>query len=196
MPTITPDHVAFILSDEGALLREDVLAWGEWYGPHGFFQAHALKADRDDADYLVRLYDKLFVIFPEFRSLSDFRTAGREPLNRFASETMKRGTELHIQCARIGPRLRIQHGQNTYVLARSIGSDFWVNHNVTIGANGGVPVIGDRVTVRTGAVVVGPISIGDDCVITANAVVSRDMPAGHVAYAPRTVIRPRRTHEP
>ncbi len=196
MPTISRDHEAFILSDEGSLLREDVLAWGEWYGSHGFFQDHGLKADKEDGDYLVRLYDKLFVIFPEFRSLSDFRTAGREPLNRPGSATMPRATELHIQCARIGPRLRIQHGQNTYVLARSVGSDFWVNHNVTIGANGGIPVIGDRVTVRTGAVVVGPISIGDDCIITANAVVSRSMPPGHVAYAPRTVIRPRRMREP
>ena len=189
MLTVSGLHAEFVKSEQGHLLREDTLCWGEWYKSHSFFRDHELQATPDGGDFLVRLLDKLFVVFPEFRSLVDYRIP---KLRHYKSEQFKRATELHIQCPSIGPRFRIQHGHNTYVLAREIGSDFWVNHNVTIGSHRGTPKIGDRVTVRTGAIVVGPVTIEDDVLITANAVVSKSMPKGHVAYAPRTVFSPRR----
>jgi serine O-acetyltransferase len=193
MLTITDDHADFVRSEGGFLLREDVLFWGKWYAGHDFFEAHPLRLDPDSPDYLVLLLDKLFVIFLEFRSLFDYRLNSRPRLRNHAADRLRRASELHINCPLIGPRFFIQHGQNTYVFAREIGADFFVNHNVTIGAhNDGIPRLGSRVTVRTGAVVVGPITVGDDVVITANAVVSTDVPEAHVAYAPRTVIRPRR----
>ena len=45
---------------------------------------------------------------------------------------------------------------------------------------GGYPCIGDNVTIYTGAVVVGPIRIGDDVVIGANTFVCQDVKAGGV----------------
>ena len=41
-------------------------------------------------------------------------------------------------------------------------------------------MLGDRVRVGANAVVLGPITIGDDAVIGAGAVVVRDVPAGAV----------------
>lgn len=76
-----------------------------------------------------------------------------------------------------------------------VGEDCNIGSNVTIGGGGGrsnkritdfdklrrnVPVIGNRVHIGTGAKVIGPIVIGDDVVIGANAVVINDVPSGAV----------------
>lgn len=42
---------------------------------------------------------------------------------------------------------------------------------------GGVPTVGDNVTVYTGATVVGNVHLGDGCVIAAGVVVTTDVPA-------------------
>jgi serine acetyltransferase len=189
---ISDEHANFVKSEAGFLLREDVLCWGEWYGKVGFFNEISTRIDADSPDYLVLMLDKLFVTFSEFRSLFDYRLSLMPRLKYHMADKLRRASELHINCPTIGPRFRIQHGQNTYVFAMEIGADFWVNHNVTVGSNGGVPKIGDRVFIRTGAVVVGQIVIGNDVMIGSNSVVSADIPNGHAAYAPRTVVKPRK----
>ena len=45
------------------------------------------------------------------------------------------------------------------------------------------PKIGNRVTIYAGAIVIGPITIGDDVVIGANAVVMKDLPASKTVPA-------------
>jgi serine acetyltransferase len=190
--TITDEHANFVRSEAGFLLREDVLCWGEWYGKVGFFKELTARIDADSPDYLVLMLDMLFVTFAEFRSLFDYRLSARPELKYHMADKLRRASELYINCPTIGPRFRIQHGQNTYVFAMEIGTDFWVNHNVTIGSNGGIPKIGDRVFIRTGAVVVGRISIGNDVLIGPNSVVLTDIANGHAAYAPRTVVKPRK----
>ncbi len=71
----------------------------------------------------------------------------------------------------------IQHGYSTYIFAKKIGKNFWVNQNVTIGMNkGGVPTIGDNVEIRTGAVCFGDINIGNNVKIGANATVNFVVP--------------------
>ena len=63
--------------------------------------------------------------------------------------------------------------------AESIGNHCTINQNVTIGVSKGgrKPIIGDNVTIRTGAIVVGGITIGDNALIAAGSVVIRDVPA-------------------
>ena len=70
-----------------------------------------------------------------------------------------------------------------------------LRHNVTIGNirrgpgdTTACPVIGDGVEFGAGAVVVGPITVGDKALIGANAVVSKDVPAGAVVRAPRSTV--------
>jgi serine O-acetyltransferase len=69
-----------------------------------------------------------------------------------------------------------------------------VFHNVTIGnrhiADEGVPRIGSRVFIGAGAVILGDIDVGDDCVIGANAVVTTSVPAGNMAVGNPARIAP------
>ncbi|SFI40969.1 serine O-acetyltransferase [Albimonas pacifica] len=74
-----------------------------------------------------------------------------------------------------------------------IGPNCILFQNVTLGTNygrRGAPRLGGHVDVGPGAVVLGPVTIGDHALIAANAVVLSDVPPGAVvAGAPARVIR-------
>lgn len=77
-----------------------------------------------------------------------------------------------------GPGLLIAHGDCVYLYAGSVGENCTFYQGVTLGrSEGGVPTVGDNVTVYTGATVVGNVHLGDGCVIAAGAVVTTDVPA-------------------
>lgn len=111
--------------------------------------------------------------FPEYRSLFYYRT-GCNWLRHFA----KGQTNLyfHTPSDRIGKGLVIWHGYSTVINAQSIGENCSVWHNVTLGKKTTQPVddrpiIGDNVSVCTGAIVVGDIKIADGVTIGAGSVV-------------------------
>lgn len=83
------------------------------------------------------------------------------------------------------------HGWGTVVNCQSVGSDFCVGQNVTIGwSKSGRPIIGDHVTVYAGAIVVGGVKLFDNCVIAAGAVVTKDVEENTmVAGNPAKVIK-------
>ncbi len=62
-----------------------------------------------------------------------------------------------------------------------LGEDVVIMQQVTIGlqypGQAPAPVLGERVYIGAGAKIVGSVRIGDDAVIGANAVVTRDVPA-------------------
>lgn len=61
-----------------------------------------------------------------------------------------------------------------------LGDDVVIGHQVTLGNRNGEmagPTIGNRVYIGTGAKIFGAISVGDDAMIGANAVVTKDVPA-------------------
>ena len=61
--------------------------------------------------------------------------------------------------------------------------------NVTVGVRR-YPCDGNNVIVYSGAVIVGPVKIGDNAVIGANAVVTQDVPTGAIAVGiPAKIIR-------
>ena len=67
----------------------------------------------------------------------------------------------------IGPGFRPVHGP-CHLNATRIGSNFTVYPGVTIGINkGGVPTIGNNVTIYTNAVVCGPITLQDGAIVRA-----------------------------
>lgn len=74
-----------------------------------------------------------------------------------------------------------------------IGNNVNIGSCVTIGGTSrkyNVPIIGDNTIIATGAKVLGPITIGKNCVIGANAVVLSDIPDNSLAAGvPARVIK-------
>jgi serine O-acetyltransferase len=107
-------------------------------------------------------------------------------------------TGIDLPCeVTIGKRFRIEHFGGIIVSGDTvIGDDVILRHGVTIGmkriGEPGSPVIGNRVEIGAGAKILGRIHIGDDVLIGANAVVVRDVPAGHIAVGIPARILPRR----
>jgi len=99
----------------------------------------------------------------------------------------------YLTCCDIGPRARIGagfvivHPGGVVVHGGTVaGANLCLFSGVVIGERfdgrvSGPPRIGRDVFIGTGAKVLGPILIGDGSVIGANAVVLRDVPAGHRA---------------
>ena len=114
--------------------------------------------------------------------------AKRRILARMVSNYAKfwTGIEIHPG-AQIGRRLVIDHGVGVVIGETAvIGDDVLIYHGVTLGGRTLDPVkrhptVGDRVIVGAGAKLIGNITIGNDCRVGANAVVTKDMPAGTVA---------------
>jgi serine O-acetyltransferase len=98
----------------------------------------------------------------------------------------------------IGRRLCIEHHGGIVVHgAAVIGDDCLIRHGVTLGNAGradpmGAPRIGNRVEIGAGAKILGRVSVGDDAIIGANAVVTRDVPEGAiVGGVPARIIKMR-----
>lgn len=105
-------------------------------------------------------------------------------------------TGIELQCeTRVGRRLKFEHFGGIIISGDAIiGDDVVVRNGVTIGlrrtGERGAPVIGNRVDIGAGAKLLGNITIGDDAVIGANAVVLCDVPAGALAVGiPARIVR-------
>ena len=80
-----------------------------------------------------------------------------------------------------------------------IGKNCIIGQNVTIGGQSGhyaVPVIGDGCYIAAGAKLIGPITLGDNVVVGANAVMTKDAPSNTVwAGVPARLLRTTRDGE-
>ncbi|WP_054952042.1 serine O-acetyltransferase EpsC [Flaviflexus massiliensis] len=96
------------------------------------------------------------------------------------------GIEIHPG-AKLGRRMFIDHGMGVVIgETAEVGEDVMIYHGTTLGGvslNKGKrhPTVGNRVTIGAGAKVLGPITLGDDSQVGANAVVVKDVPAGVTA---------------
>ena len=111
-------------------------------------------------------------------------------LARIISQTIRffTGIEIHPG-AKIGKNLFIDHGMGVVIGETSeIGNDVTIYHAVTLGGSSPSidserqrhekrhPTIGDGVVIGSGAQIIGPIKIGNNARIAANAVVVKDVP--------------------
>ena len=123
----------------------------------------------------------------EYRNVFYFRI----PLifRLFLNLILRRVPDCKLQWAHIGGGVNIHHGWGTIVLAERIGEDFSVYQNVTVGyGKDGKPSIGNHVSIYSGAVVFGGITIGDHVRIAANTVVRTDIPPHSLVYGNPAVI--------
>jgi serine O-acetyltransferase len=101
--------------------------------------------------------------------------------------------------ANIGSGLLISHVGGIVVGSDTrIGKNCDIRQNITFGGNYNKkdkngrtkPWLGDNVSVGVGAVIIGPVKIGDGSIIGANSVVTRDIPSNVIASGnPAKVIK-------
>ena len=120
------------------------------------------------------IFSLLLIKLKDYRSLLYYRCGGGRILIKVLFPPME---SLYINTKEIGPRFFIQHGFATNISAKKIGSDCWINQQVTIGYtfSDEPPIIGNGVRISAGAKVLGQIKIDDNAIIAANAVVVKDV---------------------
>ena len=102
---------------------------------------------------------------------------------------------LHVDLGRrskIGHGLCMHHPQNIIIPSESaLGNDVTIYQEVTLGRGPvpGLPKIGNSVILYSGAKVLGGITVGDDCEIGANVVLTKNVPSHSVvSVAPARAI--------
>ncbi|ANI90976.1 serine O-acetyltransferase EpsC [Dietzia timorensis] len=186
-------------SDEAArpagftrILREDLAA----------ARAHD-PAARGDLENAV-VYSGLHAIWLHRLSHRMWQSGGAlRPAARILSQFGRflTGIEIHPG-ASIGRRFFIDHGMGVVIgETAEIGDDCMLYHGVTLG---GVslkqtkrhPTLGNRVTVGAGAKILGPVTVGEDSAVGANAVITKDMPARSIITGVPGKARPVKEAEP
>ena len=135
------------------------------------------------------------LLYPGVHAIWAYRVAHgmwvRSPLLRPWARTLSQfarfmtGIEIHPG-ATIGRRFFIDHGMGVVIgETAEIGDDVLMYHQVTLGGRSRGrfkrhPTIGNRVLLGAGAKLIGPITVGDDAKIGANALVVDDVLAGTV----------------
>ena len=119
-----------------------------------------------------------------------FHLAGFELIGRVISQITRffTGVEIHPG-AKIGKNLFIDHGMGVVIGETSeIGDNVTIYHAVTLGGSSPSidserqrhekrhPTIGDDVVIGSGAQIIGPVKVGNNARIAANAVVVKDVP--------------------
>ncbi len=155
---------------------------------------------------------EVVLCYPGFHALLVYRLAhglwkrGWRLLGRFISHVGKIFTAIEIHpAAQIGRRFVIDHGTGVVIGETSIiGDDVTLYHAVTLGGIAPSvdshtqvnrkrhPTIGNGAIIGSGAQILGPITVGENARIGANAVVTSDIPPGVTAVGiPARVVMPK-----
>ena len=138
---------------------------------------------------IILTYPGVKAVF--FHHISNFfYKAGFDLVARIISQTVRffTGIEIHPG-AKIGKNLFIDHGMGVVIGETSeIGDNVTIYHAVTLGGSSPSinsekqryekrhPSIGNDVVIGSGAQIIGPIKVGNNARIAANAVVVKDVP--------------------
>jgi serine O-acetyltransferase len=138
---------------------------------------------------IILTYPGVKAVF--FHHISNFfYKAGFDLIARIVSQTIRffTGVEIHPG-AKIGKNLFIDHGMGVVIGETSeIGNNVTIYHSVTLGGSSPSidserqrhekrhPTIGNDVVIGSGAQIIGPIKVGNNARIAANAVVVKDVP--------------------
>jgi serine O-acetyltransferase len=171
-----------LFTDQGPIIKLDAERW---------IETLLTRPCRGLADLLY-----LLARYPEFRSLYYYRLGRGNMLGVAASlvaqNFFRPCQTLHLTSPDIGPGFFIQHGYATAVSAHRIGRNCSINQCAAIGWTDRTraPILGDNVSVKNGAKVLGPITIGDNVIVGANAVVVKNVPPDCVVVGvPARIVR-------
>lgn len=159
---LIPAYLIVYVSNNKAIIFEEILHWK--------------KCTRRTEKARFDVFSSLMLELKEYRTLLQYRLGGG--YSKLLLKVLFPGMDtLYINTPEIGPRLFIQHGFATNISAKQIGSDCWINQQVTIGYtfDSEPPVIGNGVRISAGAKVLGQIEIGDNAIIAANAAVVKSV---------------------
>lgn len=160
-----PLLLRYILAKNKATIKKDLYA-------------NFKNTDNLPADFINRIsLDKYF------RSLFYFRTPGffTNVLRVFYPKEKYFIIDVN---SKIGGGLRLAHPYATIINAEEIGENVYINHLVTIGEiNGLKPKIGNNVELHANCIVIGGIEIGNNVVIGAGAVVTKNIPENAVVVS-------------
>ena len=154
-------------------------------------------------DPAARTTMEVLLLYPGIKAVCSHRRAhwcyehNLKFLARVISQASRRRTGIEIHPgAKIGKRLVIDHGMGIVIgETAEIGDDCLIYHGVTLGGTGKDagkrhPTIGNNVLISTGAKVLGPIKVGDNSRVAANAVVLKEIPENSTAVGiPARVVR-------
>ncbi len=168
---LIPLYFFIKLSGAYGKIAEEAVRWGTIY--------------KYDVSRKFRVICKLMLETIEYRNLLQKRLREFGGIGKAGSKVMHvlfpPMNTLYINTDAIGKNLFIQHGFATVISAKSIGDDCWINQQVTIGYEGDKhPVIGNNVRICAGAIVIGDVTVGDNSIIGAGAVVTKNVPANEV----------------
>jgi len=142
-------------------------------------------AARSDAE-VVLCYPGLHAVWGH-RVAHRLWIANHRLMARCVAMVVRAWTSVDIHpAASIGPGLFIDHALGVVIGETAvIGADVTIYQGVTLGgtsleAGKRHPTVGSRVTIGTGAKILGPVTIGSGSRIGANAVVVRDVPPDSV----------------
>ncbi len=127
---------------------------------------------------------RMMALFEEFRSLVEFRTGIYIPF--------KQKIYIFSKSSDIGEGFIIQHGFSTGIFAERMGKNCQVWQNVTIGRNGKnrSPRLGNNVKVCANSCVIGDIEIGDNVIVGAGSVVTKNVPSNTTVVGnPARIVR-------
>ena len=161
-------------------IRDDLRAYGGRFGAQGFWAMVVYRFGRWRYGVRPALLRKLFSL-----------------LYRVAYKLVQIATGIELPCeVQVGRNFVIDHSGGVVVSGYArFGDDCRIRTGVVVGLarvdDPCAPQIGDRVDIGAGAKVLGRITIGNNVVIGANAVVLRDVPDDSIAVGVPATIRPR-----
>jgi serine O-acetyltransferase len=174
---LIPHLIFYYFHGKRNIIKYDVARWAKCMFLENKIQHNAVRF----------LY--LMTYNPEYRNLFYYRIG---LYSKFIQWLCPKMNTLFISTEDIGEGLFIQHGFATIIAAKSIGKDCWINQQVTIGFSNvnDCPVIGDNVTINAGAKIIGKVTMGNNSIAGANAVVVKDVPENcTVVGVPAYIVR-------
>jgi serine O-acetyltransferase len=114
---------------------------------------------------------------------------------KIAGNLLEKFYSCEIKCTEIDKSILFaHHGRGCTIVASKICENVVILQNVTIGSNlrfnkmnnewenVGNPIIDKNVIIADGAKIFGPIIIGENSVVAAGAIITKDIPANSIAY--------------